>query len=80
VEIADSARKHGISDEANVHAWENAIKLAEFEYDGEERLFVIGPDSSGNLLELVAVPMVEPTRIIHADRLRPKFYDALSGR
>jgi uncharacterized DUF497 family protein len=77
VEIADSARKHGISEEAIVHAWENAIKLAEFEYDGEERLFVIGPDSSGNLLELVAVPMAEPTRIIHADRLRPKFYDAL---
>jgi uncharacterized DUF497 family protein len=77
VEVADSARKHGISDEAIVHAWENAIKLAEFEYDAEERLFVIGPDSSGNLLELVAVPAAEPTRIIHADRLRPKFYDAL---
>ena len=56
---------------------ENAIKLVEFEYDGEERLLVIGPDSSGHLLELVAVPMTEPIRIIHADRLRPKFYDAL---
>ena len=77
MEVADSARKHGISDESIVHAWENAIKLAEFEYDGEERLFVIGPDMSGNLLELVAVPAHEPTRIIHADRLRPKFYDAL---
>ena len=42
---------------------ENAIKLAELEYQGEERLFVIGPDESGNLLELVAVPVVEPTRI-----------------
>jgi hypothetical protein len=40
-------------------------------------LFVIGPDLSGNLLELVAVPIVEPTRVIHADRLRPRFYDAL---
>lgn len=77
MEIADSARKHGVSDEAIVHAWENAIKLAEFEYDGEDRLLVIGPDSSGNLLELVAVPAAEPTRVIHADRLRPKFYDAL---
>jgi uncharacterized DUF497 family protein len=77
VEIADSARKHGISDTSILHAWENAIKLAEFEYDGEERLLVIGPDSSGNLLELVALPFTEPTRIIHADRLRPKFYDAL---
>lgn len=77
MEIADSARKHGISDTSILHAWENAIKLAEFEYDGEERLLVIGPDSSGNLLELVALPFTEPTRIIHADRLRPKFYDAL---
>lgn len=77
MEVADSARKHGISDESIVHAWENAIKLAEFEYEGEERLLVIGPDTAGNLLELVAVPADEPTRIIHADRLRPKFYDAL---
>jgi hypothetical protein len=29
------------------------------------------------LLELVAVPVDSPTRIIHADRLRPKFYDYL---
>ncbi len=55
----------------------DAIKLAEFEYDGEERLLVTGPDPSGNLMELVAVPVAGPTRIIHADRLRPKFYDAL---
>ncbi len=77
VEIADSARKHGVSDASILHAWENAIKLAEFEYEGEERLLVIGPDPSGNLTELVAVPVAEPTRIIHADRIRPKFYDAL---
>ena len=77
MEVADSARKHGVSDESIVHAWENAIKLAEFEYEGEERLFVIGPDVAGNLLELVAVPADEPTVIIHADRLRPKFNDAL---
>jgi uncharacterized DUF497 family protein len=77
VQVADSARKHGISDESIVHAWENAIKLAEFEYEGEERLFVIGPDTSGNLLELVAVPADDPIRVIHADRLRPKFFDAL---
>lgn len=77
VEIADSARQHGVDDASIIHAWENAIKFAEFEYDGEERLLVIGPDVSGNLLALVALPVAEPTRIIHADRLRPKFYDAL---
>lgn len=77
MEIAVSARKHGISDTAILHAWENAIKLAEFEYEGEDRLLVIGPDPAGNLLELVAVPASGPTQVIHADRLRPKFYDAL---
>lgn len=53
------------------------MRLIEYEYHGEERLLVIGPDESGAMLELVAVPADEPTRIIHADRLRPKFYDYL---
>lgn len=66
VEVADSARKHRISDSSTIHAWENATKFAEFDYEGEERLFVIGPDSSGNLLELIAVPGQGPTRIMHA--------------
>lgn len=77
--IADSARRHGINDASIHHAWANAIKLAEFEYEGEERLLVVGPDVAGNLLELVAVPAGEPTRIIHADWLRPKFFEALRG-
>ncbi|BDZ59757.1 hypothetical protein GCM10025872_34140 [Barrientosiimonas endolithica] len=49
----------------------------EYEYEGEERLLVIGADRSGRLLELVLVPSSGPTRIIHADRLRAKFYDYL---
>ena len=52
-------------------------RLVEYEYDGEERLLVIGPDRHGRMLELVGVPAGEPTRIIHADRLRPTFYDYL---
>jgi hypothetical protein len=54
------------------------MRLVEHEYDGEERLLVIGPDRSGGLLELVAVPVDGPARIIHADRLRMKFYDFLN--
>jgi hypothetical protein len=37
---------------------------------------VIGPSQSGVLLEL-CVPIDPPQRIIHADRLRPKFYKYL---
>ena len=49
----------------------------EYEYHGDERLLVIGPDQAGNLMEVVAVPAQTPLRIIHADTLRPKFYDYL---
>jgi hypothetical protein len=77
VRISGSARKHRVADEDIVHAWENATRYVEFEYDGEERLLVIGADRHGRMLELVAVPVREPTRIIHADRLRPKFYEFL---
>lgn len=77
MEIRGSARKHGITDAEIEHAWHHAIRLVEYEYNGQERLLVIGPDQHGRLLELVAVPADEPTRIVHADRLRPKFYDYL---
>ena len=77
MEVTESALKHGI-DEADIgHAWAHAIRLVEYEYGGEDRLLVIGPDQHGRMLELVAVPAGEPTRIIHADRLRPKFFDYL---
>ncbi len=75
--ISESARKHGVDEEDIVHAWENAIRYVEYDYDGDERLLVIGADRHGRMLELVAVPADEPTRIIHADRLRPKFYEFL---
>jgi uncharacterized DUF497 family protein len=77
VEITWSAHRHGIADEDIEHAWANAIRLVEYEYQGEERLLVIGPSTSGTLLELVAVPADSPTRIIHADELQPNRYEYL---
>jgi uncharacterized DUF497 family protein len=53
------------------------MRYVEYEDEGEERLLVIGADQHGRMLELVAVPTDEPTRIIHADRLRPKLYEYL---
>lgn len=58
-------------------AYVNADRLVEIEQYGEERLIVIGPDRAGNWLELVAMPAHDADRIIHADRLRPKFYEFL---
>jgi hypothetical protein len=77
MEILPTALKHGFSDEDIRHAWDNAIRLVEFGYDGEDRLLVIGPDPHGTMLELVAVPCAAPARIIHCDRLRPQRYDYL---
>ncbi|RNL63199.1 hypothetical protein EFK50_15995 [Nocardioides marmoriginsengisoli] len=77
MEIAESARKHGITDEAIRHAWEFAIRARRLECDGEERLVVIGPDASGTLIELVAVPALVPDLVIHAQRLRKRYYDYL---
>lgn len=77
MEIRSSAFRHGIDEADILHAWRHALRLVEYEYQGEERLLVIGPDRHGGLLEVVAVPAATPTRIIHADRLRPKLYDYL---
>jgi uncharacterized DUF497 family protein len=77
VEIRQSARRHGIDDADTQHAWVNAMRLIEYDHDGEDRLLVIGPDGQGQMLELVAVPADQPARVIHADRLRPKFHDYL---
>lgn len=79
MEIVQSARKHGVDDTDIVHAYENAFRIVEYEYNGEDRVLVIGADRTGRLLELVAVPVGEPNRIIHADALRPKFYEYLRG-
>jgi len=56
-----------------LHAWRNALRYVELEYNGEAQTLVIGPDQTGRLLELV-IPNDEPARIIHADVLRVKFY------
>jgi len=59
------------------HALRNVVRYREIEADGEMRMLIIGPDRSGRYLELVAVPAGSPQRVIHADRLRAKFYDLL---
>lgn len=76
IAIRASARNHGITVDAMLHVIRNPLRIVEQEYGGEVRLLVIGPDQTGRLLELVVVAD-EPVRIIHADVLRPKFYDYL---
>lgn len=77
-EVAASARKHGVADDDMFHARDNAFRVIEQEYDGDIRTLVIGADHSGRLLALVIVDDGRTSRIIHADVLRPKFYDYLN--
>jgi uncharacterized DUF497 family protein len=77
VEIADSARKHGVADADILHAWENALRIVPQEYDYETRLLILGPSRDGALLELVVVEADRPNRVIHAERMRPKFLEYL---
>lgn len=72
MEIADSARKHGVRDEDMLHAIRNPVRVV----PGESRDLVIGADPSGRLLEVVVLdddPREEPI-VIHAMPLRPKFH------
>jgi uncharacterized DUF497 family protein len=77
VEATASALKHGLAEEDVLHAWRNVLRTVEQDYAGETRLLAIGPTRDGALLELVVVPADHPARVIHADRLRPKFYELL---
>jgi hypothetical protein len=77
VEITEAARKHDIDDADILHAIRNPFRYIEQEYHGELRMLVLGADRTGRLLELVVVPADNPQRVIHADRMRAKFYDYL---
>lgn len=72
--IARSARRHGIDDEDILHALRNAIRS----FDVDEVTMLIGPARDGTLLELGVVELDEDDpAVIHAMRLRPKFYPLL---
>lgn len=77
MEFTAGARKHGIEDADILHAIRNPFRYIEQEYDGELRMLILGADRTGRLLEVVVVPADDPQRVIHADRMRPKFYDYL---
>ncbi len=72
VEIADSARKHGILDQDMQHAISHPLRVV----PGDGRDLAIGADRSGRLLEVVILdddPEQEPI-VIHAMTLRAKFH------
>lgn len=74
MEVANSARKHGVRAEDIDHAMRNPLRVVA----GEGR-DLVGADRAGRLLEMVILdddPSEEPV-VIHAMPLRPKFHDYL---
>jgi hypothetical protein len=81
VEIHRSASKHGISDDDVLHAVEYELVSVDLEPDADPpKVLVIGPDSAGNLLEVIVLVLADDRIIaIHAMRLRRHFYELLPG-
>jgi hypothetical protein len=63
--IWDSARKHGISDEAMRHALRNNVRAVSDLEDENVWLF-LGPDSAGNFIEVGVLDLGNSLAIIHA--------------
>jgi len=71
--IGDSARKHGIADDDIHHAVRNATR----EVALGARALMIGPSTTGELLEIVILDAEDDDDelvAIHAMPLRPKFH------
>jgi hypothetical protein len=71
VEVAPSARKHGISDTDMHHAIRNALRTRDLD---EDLTLFIGPDTRAALLEIITAASDEDEPvIIHAMKLRAKY-------
>jgi hypothetical protein len=68
--IVNSARKHGVSDETILHAFNNPILVEDLD---ERMTMFIGPDRAGNLHEIGVVGTDEGPIVVHAMKARPKY-------
>lgn len=75
MEIYESARKHGTSDQDIHHGIDHALVVADEQ--GTSKVLYLGPDRAGNLLEIVSVLRDDDTEIVvHAMRMR-RIYEPL---
>jgi hypothetical protein len=81
VRIHASARRHGVADGDTLHAIRNCILARRVdENQSRPRLLLVGPDRAGNALEVIVVNFdSDDAVVIHAMRMRPKYFD-LMGR
>lgn len=72
VEILASARRHGISEDDIRHAVENAVAGGQGA-DESSFMMLVGPDQSGNILEIGIVVTDDIEYAIHAMRARTQY-------
>jgi hypothetical protein len=76
VEILESARRHGISDDDIRHAVENSLAGGS-SVDQTDFVMLVGPDQSGNMIEVGIVVTDDIEYVIHAMRARNQYLDWL---
>lgn len=79
MEIYRSAHRHGIDEASILHALDHALAVVDLDPNADPpKVLAIGPDSSGNLLEIIWLELADDAElVIHAMPLRSKFYDLL---
>jgi hypothetical protein len=71
--IAESARRHGVSDEDIRHALGNAMRIL----DEDDLTMVLGPARTGDPLEVGVLNIEDDPIVVHAMPLRPKYFPYL---
>jgi hypothetical protein len=65
VGIHRSARKHGVDDAAILHALDHAITVIDLDPESDlPKVLAIGPDSAGNLLEIIWLELVDDVNLV----------------
>jgi uncharacterized DUF497 family protein len=82
LEIHESALKHGISNLDIHHVCANSSNIFELDQESYEiKILIIGPDSAGNLLEVIGLETNNQSLlIIHAMKIRKSMVKLLEGR
>lgn len=76
IHFRESAFKHGIHQDDIIHAVAQSLRTFDYQEKGESsKIFIIGPDKSGNLLEIICFTARGDELIVaHAMKLRKKYH------
>jgi uncharacterized DUF497 family protein len=82
LEIHETALKHGVSNLDIHHVCANSSDIFELDQESDEiKILIIGPDSAGNLLEVIGLEINDQSLlIIHAMKIRKSMVNLLEGR